>query len=98
MTITHLKAYPTTKIWLDWNWVLDNPHDSKDDWKADNECDIELDISIENSETPQQQDVSAIPNVSELIWPTQRSKTMAEKVLMMVSTMETRSNKAIKNK
>jgi len=77
---------------------LDNPHDSKDDWKADNECDIELDISIENSETPQQQDVSAIPNVSELIWPTQRSKTMAEKVLMMVSTMETRSNKAIKNK
>jgi hypothetical protein len=32
---------------------MDNPNDGKYDWKADNECVIELDKGIEDSETLQ---------------------------------------------
>jgi hypothetical protein len=41
---------------------------------ADLESDMAIDNSIENLESPEQQDVSAAPNVSGLIWPTRKSK------------------------
>jgi len=62
-----------TENWLDWNGDLENPNESKDNWEADNESEIELDSGIEDAESPEQQDVSAAPNVPRLIWPTWRS-------------------------
>jgi len=61
-----------TKDWLVWNGDLDNPNDSKDDWDADYESDLELDNGINDSESPEQQNESAAPIVPRLIWPTRR--------------------------
>jgi len=52
-----------TKNWLNWKGDLDNSNDSKDDWEADNESDMELDNDSEVSETPEQRNVTAAPNV-----------------------------------
>jgi len=38
-----------TENWLDWIGDKDNPNDSKDDWEADNESDMELDDGSEVS-------------------------------------------------
>ena len=35
-----------TDHWLHWNGELDNPYVSKDDWEADDESDVELDIVL----------------------------------------------------
>jgi hypothetical protein len=77
---------------------LDNPNNSKDDWEADNESDMELDNGSEDSETPEVRNVSAAPNVSGLIRPIGRSKWKVEKALLMVNIMETRRNKGIEKK
>ena len=77
---------------------MDDPNDTEDDWEADNESDMELDIGSEDSETPEQRNVGAAPNVPRLIWPIRRSKEKAEKTLMRVNIMETRRNKGIKKK
>jgi len=77
---------------------LDNPNDSEDDCAADDESDIEQYNSIEDSECPQQHDVSAAPNVPGLVQPTRKSKRQAEKVLVTVSAVETRRNKGGKKK
>jgi len=37
-----------TEYWLDWSGDLHNPNDSEDDWKTDNESNIELDNGIED--------------------------------------------------
>jgi len=71
---------------------LDNPYDSEDDCVADVESDIEQDNGIEDPECPEQQDVSALPNVTQLIQPTQKSNRLAEKVLVTISTTERRKN------
>jgi len=63
-----------TENWLNWNGDLDNPNDSEDDWEADDESDMELHNGIEDSETLEQRDVSATPNVPGLIRPIRRSK------------------------
>jgi len=65
---------------------------------ADNESDILQHNSIENVESPEQQDVSAAPNVPRLVRPTQKSKRQAEKVLVTVNVIQTRRNKAVKKK
>jgi len=39
-----------TENWLDWNGDLDNPNDSEDNCKADDESDVELHNGIEDSE------------------------------------------------
>jgi hypothetical protein len=52
-----------TDDWLKWNGDLDDPNDSEDDCAAQDESDIEPNNGIENPECPQQQDVSAAPNV-----------------------------------
>jgi len=63
-----------TEDWLNWNGDLDNPNDSEEDWVAADESDIVHNNGIEDPECPDQQDVSAAPNVPGLIWPTRKSK------------------------
>jgi len=52
-----------TDDWLNWNGDLHNPNDSEEDCVADDESDIEHNNCIEDPECPEQQDVSAAPNV-----------------------------------
>jgi len=87
-----------TENWLNWNGDLDNPNDSEDDWEADDESDMELHNGIEESETSEQRNVSAAPNVPALIRPIRRSQKQVEKALMTVNIMEIRRNKGIKKK
>jgi hypothetical protein len=77
---------------------MDNPHDSDKDCAADDDSDIENNNCIEHPECPEQQDVSTAPNVSGLVQPTQKSKRQAEKILLSVNAVETRTNKAGKKK
>jgi hypothetical protein len=77
---------------------LDNPNNSEDDWEADNESDIELDNGSEESETPEERNLSVALNVPRLIRPIQQSKKKVENALLTVNIMETRRNKGIKNK
>jgi len=87
-----------TEDWLNWNGNLDNPNDSEEDCAAADESDIEHNNGIEDQKCPEQQDVSAVPNVPELVRPTRKSKRQAEKVLVTVNTVETRRNKGVKKK
>jgi len=48
-----------TEYWLDWNWELDHPNDSEDNWERNNESEIVPDKGIDHLETPEQRDVSA---------------------------------------
>ena len=77
---------------------LDDPNDSEDNWEADNESDMELDNSSENSESTEQCNVCAAPNVPGLIQRIRRSKKKTEMMLMTVNIMDTRRNKGIKKK
>jgi len=85
-----------TENWLNCHGDVDNPTKCEDDWEADNESHIVLDIGIEDLESPEQWDVSSAPNVPGLIWPTQRSLYTADRGLMMVNAMEMRRNKGNK--
>jgi len=87
-----------TKDWLNWNGDIDHPNNSEVDCMADFGSDIEQDDRIEERECPEQQNVSAGPNVTGLNRPTQRSKTQAEKVLMTVNAKETRRSNRVKKK
>jgi hypothetical protein len=87
-----------TEHWLNWNRNLDNPNDSEDDCTVDVQFEMEQDISMKNSESPEQRDESVAPNISVLIQPTWKSKRQAEKVLVTVNAMETRRNKGMKKK
>jgi len=62
-----------TEHWLNWNGDLDNTNDSEDDWEADNKFDMELYNGIEDSDSPEQRNVSAAADVSGLIQPIRRS-------------------------
>ena len=77
---------------------MDNPNDSEEDCAVDNESDIEPNTGIEDPECPEQQDVSATPNVPRLVRPTWKSKRLAEKVLATVNAVEMQRNKGGKNK
>jgi len=87
-----------TNDWLNWNGDLDNPNDSEEDCAADYESNIEQNNCIEDRECPGQQDVSAVSNLTGLVWPTQKSKRQAEKVFVTVNAVETRRNIGGKNK
>jgi len=87
-----------TEDWLNWNGDLDNPNDSEEHCAADYDSDIEHNNCIEDPECPEQQDVSAEPNVPGLVQPTRKSKRQAEKVLVTVNSVETRRNKGGKKK
>ena len=87
-----------TDHWLSWNGDLDNPNDSEDDCAAEDESDIGPNNGTEDPECPEQQDVSAAPNVPGLVGPTWKSKRQDEKVLVKVNAVETRRNKGGKKK
>ena len=65
-------SIPDTDDWLNWNGDLDNPNDSKLDCAADNESVIEPNTGNQDQESPEQQDVSAAPNVPGLVRPTRK--------------------------
>jgi len=67
-----------TNDWLNWIGDLDNPNHREDDCAADDESDIEHNTGIEDSECPEQQDVSAAPNVPGVVRRTPKSKRQAE--------------------
>jgi len=81
-----------TDDWLNWNSDLDNPNDSEDDCAADDESNIGPNNGIEDPQFPEQQHVSAVPNVPGLVRPTWKSKRQAEQVLVTVNVIETRRN------
>jgi len=87
-----------TEDWLHWNGELHNQNDSEDDCAADDESEIGPNNWIEDPECPEQQDVSAAPNVPSLVRPTRKSKIQADKVLVMVNADEMRRNKGGKEK
>jgi len=84
------------KNWLNWNSDLDDPNESEDDCETDDESDKQPGGAIKTSESPEQQCVSAAPNGSGFILPTQKSMKQGEKGLLTVSTTETRRNKGSK--
>jgi len=83
---------------LNWNGDLDNPNDSNKDCIADDESDIEDNNGIEDSECPEQQDVSTAPIMPGLVRPTRKSNREAEKVLVTVNAVETWRNDGGKKK
>jgi len=87
-----------TDDWLNWNGDFVNPNESEEDCAADDESDIEPNTGIEDPECPEQQDVSAEPNVPRLVRPTPKSKRQAGKVLVMVNGVETQRKKGGKTK
>jgi len=87
-----------TEDWINWNGDLDNPNDSEEDCAADDDSDIEHNNCIEDPECPDQQEVSAAPNVPGLVRPTHKLKRQAEKVLMTLNAAERRRNKGGKKK
>jgi len=84
--------------WLNRNRDLDTPNDSEEDCAADDESDIEHNNCIEDQDHPEQQDVSATPNLPGFVRPTRKSKRQAETVLVTVSADETRRNQGGKKK
>jgi hypothetical protein len=82
-----------TEDWLNWNGALDNANDSEEDCAVDDDSDIEHNNCIKDPECPEQQDVSAMPNLPGLVRSTRKSMRLAEKVLMTVNAGETRRNK-----
>jgi len=87
-----------TDGWLNWNGDMDNPTDSEEDCAADDESNIEQNNGIEDPECPEQQDVSAAPNVPGLVRPTWKSMRQAEQLLVTVNAAETRRNTGGKKK
>jgi hypothetical protein len=51
---------------------------------------------LEDSETREVQNVSAAPNVPELVWPILQSEKKVEKGFVTVNIMETRRTQGIK--
>jgi len=95
MRILYLKAFRTLKS-LNWNEDLNNPNDCEDNCIANDESDIKQEYSIEDPQCPEQQDVSAAPNDSRLIYPTQKSKTHTDQQLVTLNAIEMRMNKGVK--
>jgi hypothetical protein len=84
-----------TKNWLNSNGDLDNPHNSQDDWEADNESDTTLDNGREDSKILAVRSVRAALNVPGLIRLIRQPKKKVEKALLTVNIMETRRSKGI---
>jgi len=86
-----------TEDWVSCNGYLDNPNDSRDDCVADDwPAAVEVTI-IYDPEWLWQWDVSSMPNVPGLIWPTWNSQRQAEKVLLIINAIEMRRHRRVKN-
>jgi hypothetical protein len=92
------ESISNTEDWINWNGNLENPNYNEENIAADDDTDIAHNNCIEDLECPQQQDVSATPNVPRLVWPTGNSKRQAEIVLMTVNAAETRRYRGGKKK
>jgi len=77
---------------------LEIPNDSEDDCPADNESDTEHNNCIEDLECPEQQDVSAAPNVPGLVRPPQKAQRQAQMVLVTVNAIEMGRKTEVKKK
>jgi hypothetical protein len=77
---------------------LDDPNDREEDCGTDDDSNIEHNNRLGNPDCPEQQPVSAAPNVPRLVRPTQNSKSQAEKVLVIVNGAEMQRNKGGKKK
>jgi hypothetical protein len=75
---------------------LDRAHDREYEWEADNPSEIVPENSVKETETPDQWNVCARPNVPGLFRPTQMLKINIEKVFIMLNPMEMRRNKGNK--
>jgi len=75
---------------------LDNPNDIEDDRAADDKAAIEQNNDIKDLEYLEQQDMSAVPSVPGMVWPTGKSNRQAEKVLETGNIIERRRNKGVK--
>lgn len=80
------------------NGDLDHANDNDDSCKAHNESDLEQDSGIQDRESPEQWDVSAIPIVPGMISPAERLHNLNDMVLITVCAIETRRNKEHKTK
>jgi hypothetical protein len=87
-----------TEDWLNCNGDLIIPNDSEEDCAADDDSDIEHNNCIEDPECPEQQDVSAAPNLPGLVQPARKSKRQAHKLSMTVNAAEMRRNQGGKKK
>ena len=90
------ESISNTEDSLNWNEDLNNPNDCEDNCMANDESDIKQEYSIEDPQCPEQQDVSAAPNDSRLIYPTQKSKTHTDQQLVTLNAIEMRMNKGVK--
>jgi len=78
MRIAHLQAFQTRNNWLNWHGHIRNSNQSENDWEVENGSNVGNDNSIEDSESPEQWDVSAAPYVHRLVWLIQISRIQAE--------------------
>jgi hypothetical protein len=92
------ESIPDTDNWLNWTYDLDNRNASEDVCAAGAESDIEHNNTIEDLESPEQQNVSAPPNVPQLGWQTLKWNKQAENVLVPVNSVEMRRNNVVKKK
>jgi len=79
-----------------WNGDLEYSNISEDDCLAGVESDTEKDINIEHPESIEKRDVIAAPNFLGFIRPTRKSKRQADKLLVMVNTLEMKCYQGIK--
>jgi len=77
---------------------MDNPNERNNNWEIAVEFDIELDNGIKDPESPEWCNVSAVPNVPELVQPIRRVKRTTGKGSLTFSAMSTRRNKRSKIK
>jgi len=77
---------------------LDSQNVSEDNYAADDESGIEQNNGIEDPECPEQQHVSGASHVPGMLQRTQKSKTQADNVFVMVNAIEIWRNKGVKKK
>jgi hypothetical protein len=92
------ESFSDNVVWLNWNGDLENPIMSEENCPVDSESDIEHDNTIDDPAFPEQQVVSAWPNVPGLVQPTRKSKRQAENLLVMVNAAETWRNTEVTKK
>jgi hypothetical protein len=68
------ESISNSEDWLHWNGDLNNPNDSEEDCAVDDDSNTKHNNCIDNPECPEQQDVSSVPYVPGLVWPTWKSR------------------------
>jgi hypothetical protein len=87
-----------TEKWLNWNGQLDNSGENEDNYAVEDKSHTQQHNVMKDVEFQEQQDVSVASSVPRLVWPTWKSKRLAENVLEMVNAIETRRNQGVKKK